>query len=305
MNSYYIKLNGKLFLTLAITIAIVFSTSLSLGQFKPDHEIEWLDIAGEGGITLMTLIWIFFTLASRPSGLVTYLLFTGLTLTHVSMLLDFLDEFIHYPVNSAWLTTIESLPAPFGMVLMTLGLYYWHQEQMTFNKQLRRSERYYREHSLNDFVTNLYSAEYMKKQLQHELNHIRIHQGQFCLALFDIKNFTAFNREHGFQQGDNLLREIAQLILMNIRDGDLACRYASDRFIVLMPNTDEQTANEIADQVSEAIAHLAFKVGDSSHAYYAKVISCVEQYRTWHNYQHILADLNQQLMLNKQAQQCA
>jgi len=146
------------------------------GQLKHATQIDFFDIAGEGGITLMTLVWIFFILISRPADKVINLLFTGLTLTHVSMLLDFIDEFLIYPDNNTWITTIESLLAPIGMIIMSFALYLWHQEQMTINTQLRNTEKYYRDHSLTDYVTGLYSAKYMKSQLQREILCGKTHQ---------------------------------------------------------------------------------------------------------------------------------
>ena len=147
MNFTFLRLHRALFTYLLLTILAVVWGTLSIGTLKPEAEIDWFDAVGEGGITLMTLIWIFFILISRPSGGVTNALFIGLTFTHVSMLLDFLDEFLHYPLDWSWLSTVESLPAPLGMVIMSFALYHWHKEQNTINNQLRRTERFYREHS--------------------------------------------------------------------------------------------------------------------------------------------------------------
>jgi diguanylate cyclase (GGDEF)-like protein len=299
MNFTFLKLHKALFAYLVATISFVVFSTLSIGIFKPKGEIDWLDAIGEGGITLMTLIWIFFTLVSRPSGRVTNLLFIGLTLTHVSMLLDFLDEFLLYPQEWTWLTTVESLPAPFGMIMMSVALYHWHQEQNAINIQLRRTERFYREHSLIDFITGLYSADYMKNQIDLEVNSAKNLDSSFSLMMFDVQGFSRFNQCYGFENGDILLREIAQLITMNIRDGDLACRYASDKFIVLMPNTHKKIAEEIAKQTKIAIEHLAYKLDNTSEAIYPKVNTCSQQYFGWHSFIEILADINQHLSLAK------
>jgi len=301
MSLAYLNLHRHLVLILIFSIAFVVTIAFSQGDIKPWQNIDLIDATGEGGITFVLLMWIVFSLMSRPSGKVTTLLFFGLTLTHLSMLLDFLDEFVNYPASSAWLSTIESLPAPIGMLITSFALYYWFQEQMSINNQLRRTERFYREHSLIDFITGLYSAEYMKQQLKNELNTAKSHRASFSLMMIDIQNFSQFNRDYGYHHGDTLLREVAQLIRMNIREDDLACRYASDRFIVLMPNTQLATGQIIGEQIEQAIAHLAYKFGQSSEAIYTSVTICVKQYRGWHNYRDILTDMNAQLSLSKQA----
>lgn len=276
--------------------------AFNIGIAKPYHEVDWLDAIGEGGITLMTVIWLFFILISRPAGRVTNLLFIGLTLTHVSMLLDFLDEFLRYPDEWSWLLAVESLPAPLGMAIMSFALYHWHKEQMAINNQLRRTERFYREHSLTDFTTGLYSADYMKNQIKLEINSVKNQGRFFALMMFDIRQFSQFNFHYGFEHGDILLREVAQLITMNIRDGDLACRYASDRFIVLMPNTSKETADEISKQTQRSIEHLAYKSGNTSQAVYPHVITCSHQYCDLHSYEEVLIDINTHLSTAKTRQ---
>lgn len=291
MNLDFLNFHRHLFIILLLVIASVLMLTLNLGELKNINDIDFFDVIGEGGITVMTLVWIFFILISRPSGKVTLLLFTGLTLTHLSMLLDFIDEFVVYPEDNHWLTAIESLPAPIGMLIMSVALYQWHLEQVSINTQLRKTERYYRDHSLTDFVTGLYSAKYMKTQLQREIvtvnnfkhaetnNNLGKKQSEqtltFSMMLIDIRQFDLFNRKHGDHQGDILLRETAQIILMNLRDNDLACRYASDRFIILMPNTNTNIAEQVAKHIEKSIEHLAFKVGSSTAANYQHVASCV------------------------------
>lgn len=299
MNLSFFKFHRHLFLILLAVMSTIVVLTAQIGELKSFSEFDLFDAAGEGGITLMTLVWIFFILISRPAGKVTNLLFIGLTLTHVSMLLDFIDEFYVYPDNNAWITTIESLPAPVGMVIMSFALYRWHQEQMSINTQLRNTERYYRDHSLTDYITGLYSAKYMKDQLQREISNAAIYQQSFSVMLIDIRKFDSFNRKYGDQQGDILLRETAQVILMNLRDEDLACRYASDRFIILMPNTNKQSSETLAAQIEHSIANLAFKVGNSTKAKYQHVASCVMEFNGDDNYLNILDKLNESMIATK------
>ena len=140
----------------------------------------------------------------------------------------------------------------------------------------------------------------MKNQIRWEINNVRSQGTFFSLMMFDIEKFSNFNCRYGYEHGNTLLREVAQLITMNVRDVDLICRYASDRFIVLMPNTDKQTADEIAKQTKKSIEHLAYKSDNTSRAFYPSIITCNHQYRTWHSYEEVLIDINQHLSSAKQ-----
>lgn len=298
MNFSLLKLhfNTTAFLTITFISLMIFT--FFLGELKPINLIDWFDVLGEGSITLMILIWIFFTMISRPKGKVTHLLISGLAIMQLSMLLDLLDEFIHYPQTSAWTTTIESLPAPIGMIMMTIALYYWHQEQTILNTQLIKKERFYREHSLTDYITGLYSIEYMKNQISREIKSDKL-KSNFSVIMLDVCNFDAFNRQFGDIKGNTLLREFANLIIMNIRDTDLACRFAADRFIILLPNTNQKTADEIAHQIQQSVSHLAYKPGHTSEAVYHQFLACIYQHQQDDNYTDLIDKLNQKMLKNK------
>lgn len=299
INTFYIKHHKHLLAILLVSIFGVLMLTNYLGDLKHQQQLDYLDAIGEGGITLVTFIWIIFILVSRPAGKVTNWLFSGLLLMHVSMLLDFIDEFLHYPLASAWITAIESLPAPVGMVIMTIALYHLYQEQLIINSQLKRTERFYRDHSQTDFITGLYSANYMKQQIAHELIHCKSSQIPFVLVMIDICQFDQFNRQYGHQQGDYLLREIGQVITMNIRDQDLACRYASDRFIVLFANTKAHTAQIISEHIKVCLANLAFKVGLNQQSHYQQVSLCFKEFNRQQKVSHVLEQMHQKMLESK------
>ena len=244
--------------TLAVCLASVF------GDIKDSAVISNLDILGEGSIAFLTLAWMLAALASRPPGKVTSLLTIGLGLFLFSVSLDFLDEFFHYPEEAYWISMIESYPAAVGMVVMTAALYQWHLEQRALNLQLRRREWDFRDHDAIDPITQLYRAEYWKEQI-----HKQQHSGKSAvLAIIDINNFSLFNQKHGYTEGDRYLHDIAQLVIMNLRQQDLACRYAGDRFAILMPDISLMQAELIINDIKASIQHLAFRHSQNANAIY-------------------------------------
>lgn len=299
MNYSLLPLNARLVMMVLLVMTTALFLSLALGNAKSWQEISWLDVSGEGGIALLTLVWIFFLLVSRPPGRVTSLLVSGLSFFMFSALLDLLDEFMRYP-QANWLSLIESIPAPIGMIMMTWALYQWHQEQLTLNAQLRRREARYREHLQVDWVTRLYSADYMREQLSNKLTDPN--SARLAVVMLDIDDFDHFNRRYGDAEGDRLLREISELILMNIRQTDLACRYAGDRFILMLPDTLPATARTLAEQICTAIRHLAFKAKESGEAVYHTLSFAVESVRDDDRVEDLLGRVNQRLDLARQGQ---
>jgi len=252
-------------------IALASSLSLTFGNAKPFPIISGLDIVGEGSIVLLTLGWIVAVLASRPPGKVTSFLVVGLVFFLFSMFLDLLDEFLRYPDSALWLSMIESIPAAIGMVIMTVALYLWHLEQRAINVQLRRREWDYRDHQEIDPITQLYRGDYW----QSRAVALKQSGNQGFVALIDINEFSYFNQRYGQAEGDRYLHEVAQLVVMNLRQQDLACRYAGDRFALLLPNVNEIQAQDIVKEIRASIGHVAFRYKNDAAAIYTSARAVV------------------------------
>lgn len=253
----FLRFHLSLWIQLFTLLATLVTFVCLQGKLKPNNEINLLDTLGEGGLAGMTFIWLVVTLINRPKGKVTLLLFYGLTAMHVSMLVDFVDEFFHFPPHS-W-HSFEAFPALLGMGMMSLSLYFWHQEQQAINMSLLRKERLYRDHEHTDVVSGLYSAAYLKRQISLELNKT---SPDFSLCVFDIKRFGHFNQAHGPLLANQRLADVAQLIRLGCRQRDLLCRLASDKFVLLMPATPLSQAQHIARDIKDLVAQLHSYQGD-------------------------------------------
>ncbi len=259
MNLSFLRLHPRL-ITWVLTLAFgTVAMSVSCGDAKTWQQIDWLDVVGEGGITLMAMVWLFFILASRPLGQVTNLLTIGLSCFMVTCLLDVMDEVMHYDQAHAWLYWVESLPAPVGMILMTIGLYYWHQEQLTLKSLMHKREADFRQHQMLDPITRLYRADYLR-ELLGQMEQLA---PPYCIAMVDIQNFGHINQTHGLKAGDELLRSVADTIVLNLRQTDIACRYAGDRFVLLLNQTKDSEARVLLEHLRNAINHQAFKPDQS------------------------------------------
>lgn len=281
---------GLLSLTLA-TLVLAIGLSLLNGTPKAWSVITWLDVVGEGSVAVFAALWILAALASRPPGKVTTMLVTGLNCFLFSATLDLLDEFSSYFASAHWLTVVESIPAAFGMVIMSVALYYWHLEQLALNRQLQRREWDYREHDQIDEITQLYRADYWRSRA-HECQRSG---NNAYVVILDINNFGRFNARFGIEEGNRFLREIAHLITMNIRACDLACRYAGDRFVLLLPQLTDTQAQELCHQLCCSIRNVAFKCNSQTLAIFNSARAAASPLQPFHELDDVLARLNHQL----------
>lgn len=254
-----LKPHGGKLLMLAVIANASLVASLILGDVKARSEIDWLDVFGEGGGAAMVLSWLILILRSRPAGRVSNILSAGFGLVFLALWQDNLDEFVQFPDAQWWDTWLESVTLPIGMALVTWGMFHWHREQLVITEQLRGRELTIREHTQVDSVTQLAKSEYLDGQIEMELQRLDERIIPPSLLMVDVDGFDAVNREYGTSEGDRLLKVIGELLIMNVRRNDLVCRFAGDRFAVLLPGTGLPLARLMAEEISNAVRHLAHK----------------------------------------------
>ncbi len=277
----------------------ILGVNLWLGERKVLESITWIDIFGEGATFGLLLMFFGFVLVSRPRGRVTDFLTLGLIAFCAATFQDILDEIIHLPV-SVWFDDVaESALAPIGFVLLGYGFILWNTEQTAINGKLQCKERFYREHSAIDFVTDLYTSLYMTAHLERELNRYRNEGTPLSIMMIDIAQFDEFNRRYGDEDGDRLLAQAAKLITLNLRSTDLACRYAGDRFIVLFPATHLVDAKVYRQEIINAIENLAFKPSNAARSVFITCNSSLIDHSVGNSSEELFKAANKSLEIAK------
>lgn len=236
-------------------LAALASCSMYATLGLPKSAAQWslVDIASEASIALMALAWFIVILSSRPRGRTTALLAGGLAGLMLGALADCLDEFFMVAKGQHWNHLLESGVTLAGMACLSCGLLYWRREQFMVSEHLQKRERLFRDHRSFDPLTQVADADYLREQLRIE------YQRGTCncsLLMFDIDSFHLVNRDFGQREGDRLLQAVTHVLLLNLRSTDLLCRYAGDRFAVLVPRTDAESARALAEQLRRAVASL-------------------------------------------------
>jgi len=240
-------------LVLLLSVCVVFA--LHFGTPKQAAMVDYLDVLGEGSTLLLALIGVGALLLTRPRGKVTTLLFVGCLLLSGSLTLDLLDEFFHYPENVRYMSWLESLPLPLGLLVLAVGMYGWHHEQKLIERQLRARELHYRDHRFVDPLTTLYNRNYLEHILQREIALRFEHSNELCLLHLNVKGFARINRVHGSHAGDHMLQRIGELLVSLLRETDLVCREHSDRFLLLLPHTKRDEALALVGFLQHALLH--------------------------------------------------
>ncbi|MEM6648956.1 MAG: PleD family two-component system response regulator [Pseudomonadota bacterium] len=126
---------------------------------------------------------------------------------------------------------------------------------------LRDSVQESLEMAVTDPLTGLYNRRYLATQLPRLFQEAYEHKNPLSLMVLDVDHFKKVNDTLGHDAGDMVLREISQRLNLSVRGVDLPCRYGGEEFVFVMPDTDNQSAQIIAERVRTKIAETPMSIG--------------------------------------------
>ena len=106
--------------------------------------------------------------------------------------------------------------------------------------------------SITDGLTNLYNQRHFYTSLSNELSRAKRHNRNLSAIGFDIDNFKLCNDRFGHLEGDNVLRLVGEILRAETRQSDLSFRYGGDEFFVLLPETNNEQALNVAEKIRRA-----------------------------------------------------
>ncbi len=114
-----------------------------------------------------------------------------------------------------------------------------------------------------DLMTRLKMRHYFLTMLEEAIARCNREGGELTMAMLDLDRFKEVNDTHGHVVGDEVLKDVAQVLLGAIRQTDIAARYGGEEFVLLLPHTRLGDAQRICDRIRESIAERHIQVGDT------------------------------------------
>ena len=108
--------------------------------------------------------------------------------------------------------------------------------------------------AMTDALTGVFNRRRFGEVLRHEWASARRYKHPLSLLLFDIDHFKEVNDDQGHSAGDELLKNVAQIISSSIREVDLCGRYGGDEFVLLLPHTPIDNATVVAERIRGKMA---------------------------------------------------
>ncbi len=108
-----------------------------------------------------------------------------------------------------------------------------------------------------DHLTGLANRRHFDDAFEREMVRARRSRQPLSLIMLDVDFFKRYNDTFGHPAGDICLRDVGQALKKSLRrQGDLAARYGGEEFIILLPDTSEDGAMEVARFVNRAVGEL-------------------------------------------------
>ncbi len=110
--------------------------------------------------------------------------------------------------------------------------------------------------AVTDPLTHLYNRRYFFNLARVELERARRYSHQLSIIMLDIDLFKRVNDSFGHLAGDEVLVALSECVRNTLRQVDLAARYGGEEFVILLPETELDSATTTAKRLCEAIHDL-------------------------------------------------
>jgi len=109
-----------------------------------------------------------------------------------------------------------------------------------------------------DGLTGIFNRRYFESRISEELARASRYQTALAVVMLDIDHFKRLNDEFGHLLGDEVLRQVSAIFTQQLRKPDILCRYGGEEFVILIPETGEQGAVEVAEKLRRVVASWHF-----------------------------------------------
>lgn len=113
--------------------------------------------------------------------------------------------------------------------------------------------------AITDELTNLFIQRFFNQRIHEEIVSSVRFKRSLSLLIADIDHFKSVNDTYGHQTGDLVLRVIAGIIKEQVRTNDIVSRYGGEEFAIILPETENDVAQMIAERIRRKIEDNVFK----------------------------------------------
>lgn len=116
----------------------------------------------------------------------------------------------------------------------------------------------------HDALTGLYNRSWLEYIFNQELINSRNNNEKLSIIILDVDWFKKINDTYGHSCGDEVLRSIAHLIRLSIRESDSAFRIGGEEFCIILPSTEIEKAKDASERIREQVEKKFYQYGSKN-----------------------------------------
>jgi diguanylate cyclase (GGDEF)-like protein len=102
---------------------------------------------------------------------------------------------------------------------------------------------------VRDPLTNVYNRGFFDEAIEKYVAMAHRSGRPICMMMIDVDAFKSVNDTYGHTEGDKVLQLLAAALVASVRASDYVCRYGGEEFAILLPGTELEQAQVLADRI--------------------------------------------------------
>ena len=105
----------------------------------------------------------------------------------------------------------------------------------------------------HDSLTGLYNREALENMLKAEIMKAKLSKGTLSIIFLDLDNFKTINDSFGHHFGDEILKQVGEILKSSVRKGDIVARYGGDEFIIVLHSKTDLEPERVAERIKQRL----------------------------------------------------
>jgi len=150
-----------------------------------------------------------------------------------------------------------------------------------------------------DSLTGLFNRRAFEKKIHEEFERSKRYHNPLSVLIFDLDNFKNINDTYGHHGGDAALVKISETLRDMTRQSDFSARYGGEEFVMILPETDQDNALQVASKIHDAVRSSSFGTTNRPFALTVSIGVSSSSTRAYSTWREMLDDADRALYLAK------